>query len=180
MRAEALSLARFLAEGALRGLFPLTLERIYRISAMVSWGVPLSGTLFPSIEGLGWIRANALEMARKHAEIRKGRSFSEEEFIKEVVSHERENFEVLLEVYSARYGDERFAGNRDAAQSIRKAKFREIDQILKYLQDVSFPLGEPGILRFIASPILGYTKAAITSKKKAWGIIRSAISAKHR
>ncbi|TCK03443.1 DEAD/DEAH box helicase [Phorcysia thermohydrogeniphila] len=128
-------------------------ETVHRIAMMVRSGIPYEFSLLGSIEGLGYMRGNALALAGKLMKFH-----SEVPLINAIREGDAYTLEALKEALSYRY---------ESLSSLE----REFNAIVKIVEKIKFPLGNLKLLRFLASLFVGRRKALELSKEEALEVL---------
>ncbi len=131
----------------------LDFDTVHRIAMMIRQGIPFSYSLLAAVEGLGYMRGNALVRAAKLTGLS-----NEIALINSLKEKQKETLEALKETLSIRLS------SKDAVN-------REFNRIVKIVEKVKFPLGNLKLLRFLASTFIGREKALKLSKEEALEVL---------
>jgi helicase len=129
-------------------------DTVHRVAMMVRSGIPYEFSLLGSIEGLGYMRGNALAIA--------GRLTQTSGEVALVNAIKDGNTEVLSALETALA--HRYSAQPDTLR-------REFNSIVKIVEKVKFPLGNLKFLRFLASLFTGRAKAVKLSKEDALEVL---------
>jgi len=133
-------------------------ETVHRIIMMVRGGIPFKFTLLGTVEGLGYMRGNALALA---GELLKAPN---ETALINGIRHELpEYIEALKEALSFRHDN-------------LKAVEREASAVVNAVKRVKFPLGNERLLKFLASIFTGRQKALRLTKEGALEVLRENVT----
>ncbi len=126
---------------------------LHRLTMMVRGGIPFEFSLLSSVEGLGYMRGNALAIAGKLLKLS-----GEIALINGIKERQKEAVEALEEALSRRY----------TKLSVIE---RERSQIVKIVEKVKFPLGNLKLLRYLASSFVGRRKAIKLTKQETLEVL---------
>jgi len=137
-------------------------EVAHRAVMSVRSGIPHEFSLLGAIEGLGYMRGNALARAGKLLG-----SPNEIALINGIREELPEFLEALKEVLSERYGSV-------------KAIERETSAIVNAVNKVKFPLGNERLLKFLASLFVGRSRAITLTKEEALEVLRENVKGEEK
>ena len=129
-------------------------EVVHRVIMTVRGGIPFNFSLLSSIEGLGYMRGNALARAGRLVG-----TPNETSLINAVKEEREEVLEALKEVLSVRY----------PSLNVLEKEFSRIVNIVK---KVKFPLGNERLLKFLSSIFIGREEALKIDKERALEVLR--------
>ncbi len=135
-------------------------ETLHRVIMMVRGGVPFEFSLIGAVEGLGYMRGNAL--AKAGYLVGAPNEVALINGIREGITH---YLEALREALFLRHGSV-------------KAVEREVATIVKLLSKVKFPLGNERLLKFLASLFVGRREALRLSKEEALEVLKENVKGK--
>ncbi len=133
-------------------------ETLHRIAMMIRSGIPFEFSLLGSVDGLGYMRGNALALTGQRVGIA-----NEIALVNGIREENRELLEVLKETLSLRY---------DRRESLEK----EFSAIVKIVKGIKFPLGNLKFLRFLASLFVGRQEAIKLLKEDALEVLFENVS----
>ncbi len=128
-------------------------DTLHRLTMMVRGGVPFEFSLLSTVEGLGYMRSNALAVAGKLLKLS-----GEIALINGIRERKREIMDAIEEALSYRY-------------SRTSDVDRERSQIVNIVDRVKFPLGNLKLLRYLASGFIGRKEAIKLTKREALEVL---------
>ncbi|ADU96512.1 DEAD/DEAH box helicase domain protein [Thermovibrio ammonificans HB-1] len=128
-------------------------ETVHRTVMMVRSGIPYKFALLGSVEGLGYMRGNALARAGKLLNYP-----NEIALINAIKEGRGEALEAVKEALSERYS---------SVKSVEK----EATAVVKAVERIKFPLGNPKLLKFLASLFVGRRNALKLTKEEALEVL---------
>jgi len=131
----------------------LDFETVHRTAMMIRHGIPFNYSLLGTIEGLGYMRGNALAIAAELCHFH-----NEIPLINSIKEERKETIEALNEALSIRF------------HSLKQLK-KELNTIVKIVKEAKFPLGNDKLLRFLSSIFVGREKALKLSKEEALEVL---------
>ncbi len=132
----------------------LDFEVVHRVIMTLRGGIPFNFSLLASVDGLGYMRGNALARVGKLVG-----APNETSLINAVKEEKEEVLEALKEVLAFRYPS-------------LKVLEKEFNQIVNIVKKVKFPLGNERLLKFLSSIFIGREKALKIDKEKALEVLR--------
>ena len=135
-------------------------DTLHRVIMMVRGGVPFKYSLISSIEGLGYMRSNALAVAGELLKVP-----NEIALINGIRERMGEYLEALKEALSFRH---------DSVKALE----REVSAIVKIVSKAKFPLGNERLLKFLSSFFVGRREAIKLSKEEALEVLRENVTGK--
>ena len=137
-------------------------DTLHRVIMMVRGGVPFKFSLLGAVEGLGYMRGNALATAGELL-----RAPNEVALINAIREGVPEYLEALKEALSYRHASV-------------KAVERETTTIVKSLSKVKFPLGNERLLKFLSSLFVGRREALKLTKEEALEVLRENVTGEEK